>query len=43
MTPIQKENIQLGSFGLILLTMTLTMKWWSAPIVTYIASTFYGM
>jgi hypothetical protein len=43
MTPSQKENIQFVSFGFIVLTMSLTMKWWTAPIVAYVASTFYGM
>ena len=42
MTPKQKENVQLVTFGLIILTMTFTMKWWFAPIIKFVAS-IYGM
>ena len=42
MTPKQKENVTLVSFGLIVLTMTFTMKWWFAPIIKF-AAQMYGM
>jgi len=43
MTPKQKENVSLMTFGLVLVTLTFTMKWWFAPITKFVASTFYGM
>lgn len=42
MTPKQKENVTLVSFGLVVLTATFTMKWWCAPIVKFVAE-MYGM